>query len=194
VLFELYVFAAFEPLFGEDSQIETAVKSFNFIMAADDILHEFNNLPLVWNMARQDVKLRYVRSVLGPLWITITMAIYVVGIGFVFGGLFGASVREVVPWIAIGMIIWILLSNILNEASVVLVQHRALLLQAKLSVSMFVLLVLLRNAIISAHHMAIVPSFTRYATLARPANLLLQNAILPSLLSTMVTKRARSSI
>jgi ABC-2 type transport system permease protein len=137
---------------NEDRQSETAVKSINFIMAADDVLHGFGNLPLVWNMARQDVKLRYARSVIGPLWITITMALYVVGIGFVFGGLFGASVREVVPWIAIGMIIWSLLSNILNESSVVLVQHRALLLQAKLSVSMFVLLVLLRNAIISGHH------------------------------------------
>jgi hypothetical protein len=32
-------------------------------MAADDILHGFINLPLVWNMARQDVKLRYVRPI-----------------------------------------------------------------------------------------------------------------------------------
>jgi len=152
---EAHLFCYSFPSLCQISQIETAVKSLNFSMAADDILHGFSNLPLVWNMARQDVRLRYVRSVIGPLWVTITMALYVMGIGFVFGGLFGAPVREVVPWIAIGMIICSLLSNILNEASVVLVQHRALLLQAKLSVSMFVLFVLLRNAIISAHHMVI---------------------------------------
>jgi hypothetical protein len=113
-----------------------AVQSFNFKMAADDLLHGFCNLPLVWTVARQDVKLRYARSVIGPLWITITMALYVVALGFVFGGLFGASIRDVVPWIALGMIAWNLLANILTEASVVLVQNRGLLLQAKLSVSL----------------------------------------------------------
>jgi ABC-type polysaccharide/polyol phosphate export permease len=106
-------------------------------------------------MARQDVKLRYARSVIGPLWITITMALYVMALGFVFGGLFGASIKDVVPWIALGMIAWNLLANILTEASIVLVQNRGLLLQAKLSVSLFILVVLVRNAIISAHHLVI---------------------------------------
>jgi len=57
----------FIRLLSEDSQIEAAVKSFDFTMAADDILDGFSSLPLVWNMALQDVKLRYVRSVIGPL-------------------------------------------------------------------------------------------------------------------------------
>lgn len=132
-----------------------AAKSFYPLMATEDIAHGFRNLPLVWAIARQDLKLRYARSVLGPLWITITMALYIVAIGFVFGGLFGASVRDVVPWIALGMIVWTLLANVLNETSVVLMQNRGLLLESRLSVSMFVLVVLLRNAIISAHHMVI---------------------------------------
>jgi lipopolysaccharide transport system permease protein len=127
----------------------------DFGLARWDLMDGVGRFDLAWGMAVRDLQARYARSFLGPAWITLTMAIYVGVVGFVFGALFGADIREMVPWIAMGMIAWTFLSNVLLESSTVLDQNRSLMLQARISVSTLVLVVVLRNFLIVGHHLAI---------------------------------------
>src|SRR3990167_7170629 len=49
----------------------------------------------IWLMlAYQDIKLRYRRSVLGPFWITMSMAITVYSMGYLYGHLFHIPIQE----------------------------------------------------------------------------------------------------
>src|ERR1051326_5464740 len=63
----------------------------------------------VWLMlGYQDIKLRYRRSVLGPFWITLSMAITVYSMGFLYGHLFHHELANYFPFLAAGMIAWAL--------------------------------------------------------------------------------------
>ena len=37
-----------------------------------------------WLMASQDIRLRYKRSAIGPFWLSVAMAVQVIGIGLLF--------------------------------------------------------------------------------------------------------------
>lgn len=123
--------------------------------AYDDILLGLTQLPLAQHLAAEEMRMRYARTMLGPLWITATMGLWVLVLGVVFGGLFGLPLREVLPWITLGLITWSFISQVVVESSSVLPVNRGLLLQAKMSISMFVVLVILRNLIIAAHNLVI---------------------------------------
>ena len=64
-----------------------------------------------------DIKLRYARSVLGPIWIVLSSMILIGGLTFVFNSLWGMNVKEIVPWIAIGVIIWGFILSVVEEGS-----------------------------------------------------------------------------
>lgn len=64
-----------------------------------------------------DIKLRYARSVLGPLWIVISSMVLIGGLTFVFNSLWGMDVKAIVPWIAIGVIVWGFILTVVEEGS-----------------------------------------------------------------------------
>ena len=57
-------------------------------------------------LAWQDIKLRYRRSVIGPLWITLSMAITVYSMGFLYSRLFHMDLDSYFPYLVSGMLAW----------------------------------------------------------------------------------------
>lgn len=53
-----------------------------------------------------EVHLKYTRSLLGPFWITLSACILISGMTIVNLSLFGLNIEEVMPWIAVGIIMW----------------------------------------------------------------------------------------
>ena len=72
-------------------------------------------------LAWLDVVQRYRRSLLGPLWVTITMSVTIGGIGIVFGNLFGAKPEEYLPYLATGIILWTFYTSLVMEGANVFV-------------------------------------------------------------------------
>ena len=62
-----------------------------------------------------EMRRRYARSRLGQLWIILTSAITVSTIGLVWSYLWAQPVREILPYIAVGLVVWQLISAILIE-------------------------------------------------------------------------------
>lgn len=63
-------------------------------------------------LAVRAVKNQYRRTVLGPWWLTLQTAVYVVGLGLIFGQLLGSGLREFVPYVAVGFITFTLLAGL----------------------------------------------------------------------------------
>lgn len=103
--------------------------------------------------AYQKVRLQYAHSLIGPLWVTLTMAIQLIALTYLFTGLSGADMSVVTPWITIGVIAWTFFSNSLNDAASVLLSHKGYLMEAETSITGFVFSILIKNAIIAAHHL-----------------------------------------
>ena len=107
---------------------------------------------LGWN----DVLQRYRRSLLGPLWITVSMAILIGALGFLYSKLFRVDTAEYIPFLAIGFIIWQLISGILLDGCSVFVHSEGIIKQIKLPLSLHVFRVLWRNLLTLLHNSVVI--------------------------------------
>lgn len=108
-----------------------------------------------WTLAWFDIVLRYRRSMLGPLWITLSMAAMVGGMGPLYSSLFGTELRKFFPHLALGLIFWSLFSSIVTESCSSLVSSANYLKQGYFPVSLFIWRSMARNVIQFLHHIVI---------------------------------------
>lgn len=116
-----------------------------------DLLQTFCNLRLVFYMAWSDVRARYKRSVLGPFWMTVSTAIGVVGLGFVWSALFKMDRATYVPSLTIGLILWQFMSSTVSEATSVFIKQSNIIRNLNLPISLHAAQLLLRQLINLAH-------------------------------------------
>ena len=122
-------------------------------MAARDVA-EGLRAHRVWMMlARMDIRQRYRRSVLGPFWITITMIIWILAVGPLYGHLLGIGSNDFIPYVAMGIITWGLISGVLLDGAGAFVGAENLVRSVKLPYTVHIFRVLQRNLIIFAHNL-----------------------------------------
>jgi lipopolysaccharide transport system permease protein len=105
----------------------------------------------------QDIRQSYRRSVFGQLWITIGMAVTITAIGVVFGTIFGTPLQIFLPYLASGLIVWGLIAGILNEGTVGFTVAESMIKQLPLPKVVYIVRVVWRNLIVSAHNIVILP-------------------------------------
>lgn len=113
----------------------------------------------VWMMlARMDIRQRYRRSILGPFWITITMIIFILAIGPLYSHLLGIGTSDFIPYLAMGIISWGLVSGVIIDGAAAFVGAENLVRSVKLPYTVHILRALQRNLIIFLHNLlAFVP-------------------------------------
>lgn len=104
----------------------------------------------------QDIRLRYRRSLLGPFWITISMAITIYSMGFLYGHLFKTDLRAYYPFLAAGMLSWALINMLITDGTNTFVEAESYLKQMKLPYSIFLLRTICRNFIIFFHNIVVI--------------------------------------
>lgn len=72
------------------------------------------------------VKLKYNRSLLGPIWITISTLVLIGGMSLVNLSLFRVEIGEVMPWIAIGITCWGYISTVIEDSLKIFEDQRLL--------------------------------------------------------------------
>jgi ABC-type polysaccharide/polyol phosphate export permease len=114
--------------------------------------------PWMWSaLALQDIRLRYRGSLLGPFWLTISTLIMVSGMGVIYPLLFHVAARGYVPYLALGLIIWQLLSTLTVEGCDTFLREQSVILQVPVPFSIHAYRCVCRNFLVLAHNLAIVP-------------------------------------
>ena len=130
----------------------------NFLdISTHDILSAVKRADLAGTLGWQDVKQRYRRSKLGPFWLTISMGVLIGTLGLVFGGMFNTPMKEFLPFLAIGFMLWAYISTVVNEGCTAFIGADALIKQLPLPMFLHILRVIWRNQIILAHNAVIIP-------------------------------------
>ncbi len=129
---------------------------FQLRMAARDLTASFGRLGLAWSLAWHDIASRYRGSILGPFWITISMGLMVLGIGFLYANLFNIPVDKFLPLVALGIVFFGVMTGTINEGCDTFVHASGMLSQTSLPMFTFVWRVVFRNLINLAHHLVIV--------------------------------------
>ena len=102
-----------------------------------------------------DIKQRYRRSLLGPLWITVATGVTAIAMGLLYGTLFGFSIKEFLPYVILGLIFWNFIQNSILEGAVVFSTNEGLIKQLPAPISVHVYRVVWRQLIIFAHNIVI---------------------------------------
>jgi ABC-type polysaccharide/polyol phosphate export permease len=112
----------------------------------------------IWVMlARNDVRRRYRRSVLGQFWLTLSMAFTIAGMGYIYSGLFGVDVTTYLPYLSVSFVMWTMFSSIVVDSCTVFGDNESLLRHMRLPRSLFVYRVIARTLIVAAHNLVIIP-------------------------------------
>jgi ABC-type polysaccharide/polyol phosphate export permease len=135
-------------------------------------------------LALTDVKLRYRRSRVGQFWLTISMAITILALAFVYSAIFQIALNIYLPMIAYSLIVWGLLAGICNEGAGAFIEAEGYIRSVPLPKSVYVYRVLLRNLIIFLHNLFIAPVVMLIFGLIPNLNLLY---LVPALMLTMIT-------
>ena len=125
------------------------------ISAAADLWGGTLKWQLWGRMGWLDIKRRYRRTLLGPLWTALTLFIFVMVLGSVGSGLFSRQTQEYLPFLVAGMVVWTMLSNIILESGSVFLVGAGLIRQKSFEYSTLVYALVWRNFIVFLHNMIV---------------------------------------
>jgi ABC-type polysaccharide/polyol phosphate export permease len=173
---------------------------FQLQMAVRDLRNSFGRIGLAWSLAWHDVGSRYRGSILGPFWITLSMGLMVLGIGFLYANLFGIALNVFLPYVALGIVFFGVMTGTVNEGCDTFVHAAGMLSQTSLPMFTFVWRTVFRNLINLAHHLVIVVAMLVFYGYWRAANiplallgvvLMITNVAWVSLLAGIASARFR---
>lgn len=126
-----------------------------------------------WTLAWFDIVLRYRRSMLGPLWLTLSMGAMVGGMGPLYSALFGTELSKFFPHLALGIIFWTFFSSIVMDSCNAFINSGNYLKQGYFPISLFVWRAMARNLIQFAHHIVLYIPVAIFAGISLKAHALL---------------------
>jgi lipopolysaccharide transport system permease protein len=138
-------------------------------------------------LAWYDTVLRYRRSMLGPLWITLSMGILLLGMGPLYAVLFGVPLARFYPHLALGVIFWHFFVGAITDGCWVFINAAPYLKQAEFSLATFAWRSLARQVIQLAHHIVLFVPVAIWAGVGWSPRQLL---VVPGLLIVLVNLHA----
>ena len=137
------------PPAPQSSDSKTFARGFQDLV--DGLRHSELWLHLGWT----DIKQRYQRSVLGPLWITVATGVTAVAMGILYGELFHEDIKVFLPYVTLGFIFWGFIETSVLDGAVVFSTNEGLIKQLPAPTSVHVYRVVWRSLIIFAHNVVI---------------------------------------
>jgi len=108
------------------------------------------------SMAWEEIKQRYRRSLLGPIWITVSMGVLLAAMGPLYSRLLGVEIGPYMRSLAIGIVLWSYISGSINESCTAFTGAEGFIKQINLPLSLYLFKTLARNLIIFGHNIVIV--------------------------------------
>ncbi|WP_206742994.1 ABC transporter permease [Streptomyces sp. AcH 505] len=124
-------------------------------LAVRDIVDGAALWPLWGKLGWNDILQRYRRSLLGPLWLTASMAIMVVALGMLYSQILKIALHDFMPFLCVGLLVWGLISAALTEAGALFTGAESYIKQVRLPYSAYVYRFIWGKIIIFAHNFVI---------------------------------------
>jgi len=127
----------------------------SFARAFRDLATGLEQRELWAHLGWQDIKQRYRRSFLGPIWITISMGVTALAMGLLYSQLFQQEIADFLPSLTVGLIVWGLISGCILEGADVFVANEGLMKQLPAPLSVHVYRMVWRQVLLFAHNLII---------------------------------------
>ena len=130
-------------------------RSRTFAAAWADLIRGAGQYELWLQLGWQDIKQRYRRSVLGPLWITIATGVMAFALGLLYSVLFKIPLAEFLPHVTVGLIMWNFISGCVKEGADIFIDNEGLIKQLPSALSVHVYRLVWKQLLFLAHNMVI---------------------------------------
>lgn len=128
----------------------------NLSLALQDLKSGIGSI-YIWPMLGWlEIKQRYRRSVLGPFWLTLSSGVMIAGMGPLYSRLFNLDLSTYLPFLATSLILWTMITGLINESCQVFIAAEGFIKQIKLPYTVHVMRVIWRNMIIFAHNLIVI--------------------------------------
>lgn len=121
----------------------------------DDIRSGWSRRELWLLLGWRDVVLRYRRSKLGTLWVTISMGVVAAALGSLYSRIMELNPHDYIPYLVIGWAAWYLISVLITDGCQVFVANASAIKEINVPKSIYVYRAVWRNLIIFAHNILI---------------------------------------
>ncbi|MGX7823595.1 galactan export ABC transporter permease subunit Wzm/RfbD [Actinokineospora sp. 24-640] len=139
----------------EEPPVTVAHAGRNFPAAFADIRRGFAQRELWAHLGWQDIKQRYRRSVIGPLWITLSMAVTAAGLGLLYSQLFDTPIGTFLPYLTVGFIVWNFMLGCLVEGSDTFISNEGLIKHLPAPLTVYALRTVWRLTLMFAHNLLV---------------------------------------
>ena len=133
----------------------TPPSSRSFARAFDDLRRGVDQHELWVHLGWQDIRQRYRRSVLGPLWITISMGVTALGLGILYAVLFKQPLQQFLPYVTTGFIVWNFINGCLTEGMSAFVVNEGLIKHLPAPLSVYALRTVWRQTLMFLHNLVV---------------------------------------
>src|SRR5262245_50432628 len=106
-------------------------------------------------LAWTDIKFRYRRTTLGPLWITLGLGATVFSVGLLYGALLGNELSQYLPYFAAGLISWSFIGSTLSDGCGTFLGAAAIIRAVPVAPAVHVCRMLTRHLIMLAHNLVL---------------------------------------
>ena len=103
-----------------------------------------------------DIRLRYRGSLLGPFWLTLSTAIMVGSLGFLYATLFHMDLHEYLPFIALSQVLWGFIGGMIGDGCTCFTQAEGTIRAMRMAFFVHAVRCLVRNALILAHNVLVI--------------------------------------
>jgi len=117
---------------------------------------KLSNIYLAFFLSLLDIKLKYRRSFLGPIWISLTTGVLILSISLIFGKYLEIKIENLIPHISLGIIFWFFIVNTIQDSSTCFSDSERLIKQVRIPYIVFILRVIFRNLINLLHNSIII--------------------------------------
>ena len=108
----------------------------------------------LWSrLSVNEVRRRYKRTLLGPMWVTASLLVFATVMSFVWASLWKQNVVDFLPFLLSGLIPWTMISAAIGESTSVFLGGEGLMKSRQFPYSILVYGVLARNVIIFGHNL-----------------------------------------
>ncbi|WP_158802666.1 MULTISPECIES: ABC transporter permease [unclassified Acidisoma] len=125
-------------------------------MAISDIARGLSLWRLALTLSWLDIRLRYRGSVLGPLWLTLSTAVMVAALGFLYAVLFHTTIRDYLPFLALSLVLWSFIAAMVSDACTSFTQAENMIRSMRIPFSLYIGQIVARNVLILGHNVIVI--------------------------------------
>jgi lipopolysaccharide transport system permease protein len=144
---------AAEPVLALSAELSLASRH---DLARDDLVAALRNYRLCWVLACLDIKSRYRGSLLGPFWLTLSTAVMVSALGFLYSTLFRTNLHDYLPFLALSLVLWGFVQTLVTECCTAFTSQEGMIRSVAMPFFLYAGRIVLRNLLVLAHNVIVI--------------------------------------